>query len=169
MKDSSILISYDDGEPPLSLSIDNAQIINFILTILKERGHLNWDVSLFFASDERMKDLNLQYRLLSSSTDVLSFSMGEKYKDAEGDERYNAGDVVISLMRVSGNARCFGVSTNEELKRVIIHSILHLEGMDHATNEKEEPMLLLQEEILERYEEVQVVIGEFIEEKNEAF
>jgi len=61
---------------------------------------------------------------------------------------------VIDLKQVCENARSFGVSTNEELKRVIIHSILHLEGLDHATNAPEEPMLLLQEEILAKYDEV---------------
>ena len=157
MKDSSVLISYDDGEPPLSLSINDEKIVRLILNILKERVHLNWDVSLFFANEERMKDLNLQYRNIDSSTDVLSFVMGDEYTNEEGEERYNAGDIVISLSKVCENARLFGVSTNEELKRVIIHAILHLEGMDHTTNEREEAMLLLQEEILERYGDVQVV------------
>ena len=154
MKDSSVLISYDDGEPPLSLSIDDAQVISFILAILEKRVHLNWDVSLFFAGEERMKELNAQYRNISSSTDVLSFGMGEEYTNEEGEMRYNAGDIVIDLKQVCENARSFGVSTNEELKRVIIHSILHLEGLDHATNAPEEPMLLLQEEILAKYDEV---------------
>lgn len=161
MTKSSVLISYDDGEPPLSLSVDDAKVIDFILIILKKRAHLNWDVSLFFANDERMKALNLQYRNIDSSTDVLSFGMGEEYTNEEGKERYNAGDIVINLKRVCENAHTFGVCVNEELKRVIIHSILHLEGMDHATNNKEEPMLLLQEEILASFGDELL-----IEEKN---
>ena len=157
MKDSSVFLSYDDGEPPLSLSIDDVQVISFILSILRERGHCNWDVSLFFASDERMQELNMQYRKIPSSTDVLSFIMGDAYTNTDGRKRYSAGDIVINLRRVCENALAFGVGENEELKRVIIHSLLHLEGMDHATNESEEPMLLLQEEILARYEEVMLL------------
>jgi len=156
MTDSSVLISYDDGEPPSSLILDEEQITHLILSVLKARRHIGWEVSLFFASEERIKELNLQYRNTPSSTDVLSFLMGEEYTNKNGEVRYNAGDIVICLTKVCDNAIGFDVTANEELKRVIIHSILHLEGMDHATNDRDEPMLLLQEEILSHVSELEI-------------
>jgi len=62
----------------------------------------------------------------------------------------SAGDIIISLDSVYENAKYFVVNKEEELKRVIIHGILHLKGYDHATNEKDEEMLIFQEEILKR-------------------
>ncbi|MDR2182110.1 MAG: rRNA maturation RNase YbeY, partial [Treponema sp.] len=58
------------------------------------------------------------------------------------------GDIVISLDALAENAVFFDVSPEDELRRLLIHGILHLTGMDHATNEMAEPMLQKQEALL---------------------
>ena len=59
------------------------------------------------------------------------------------------GDIALSLPALRRNAREFGVHENEELKRLLVHGILHLAGMDHGRG-KGARMLALQEELLER-------------------
>jgi len=115
----------------------------FCERVLELRGKENWEISLLLCDAETMRGLNAQYRNIDAPTDVLSFSLGEE----EGD-MWVAGDIVIALPVVSENAKYFGVSEEEELKRLVIHGILHLEGFDHATNDVNEPMLVLQENIL---------------------
>jgi probable rRNA maturation factor len=68
-------------------------------------------------------------------------------------------DIVISLDTLKENARRFNVSEDEELRRLLIHGILHLDGMDHKTNEETEPMLLLQEEIITEFAEERIMEG----------
>ena len=46
------------------------------------------------------------------------------------------------------NAETFKVSENEELRRLLIHGVLHLSGDNHQTNDPSEPMLIKQEKIL---------------------
>jgi probable rRNA maturation factor len=58
------------------------------------------------------------------------------------------GDIVISLESLAENSGYFHVSQDEELRRLLIHGILHLDGYDHDTNEGTEPMLQLQERLL---------------------
>jgi probable rRNA maturation factor len=58
------------------------------------------------------------------------------------------GDIVISLETLAENCRVFGVDMDEELRRLLIHGILHLSGLDHATLAPDEPMLALQERLL---------------------
>jgi probable rRNA maturation factor len=79
---------------------------------------------------------------------VLSFEQGDSYRDADGEDRFLAGDIVISLPALARNADDFGITRDEELRRLITHGILHLSGMDHEDNEASRPMLVLQEEIL---------------------
>jgi probable rRNA maturation factor len=67
-----------------------------------------------------------------------------------------AGDIVISLDMLTQNARYFSVSENDELKRLLVHGILHLEGMDHEDNDPARPMLVLQEQILETFSAVNI-------------
>jgi probable rRNA maturation factor len=81
---------------------------------------------------------------------VLSFELGAAFEDEGGETRYTAGDIVISLETLEENARYFNTTEDEELRRLLIHGILHLNGMDHETNDKTEPMLELQEAILTR-------------------
>ena len=108
---------------------------------------------MLFCSDEFIKELNSQYRNIDSATDVLSFENGEEYEDEEGLWK-NVGDVAISLETLPKNAEYFEVDTNTELKRLIIHGILHLNGMDHGEEHIEkgvvptDEMLILQENLL---------------------
>ena len=83
--------------------------------------------------------------------------MGESYVDEDGEARYVAGDIVISVDTLKKNANYFSVSENEELKRLIIHSILHLSGMDHSDNSKDQPMLVLQEDILKLFNDIKII------------
>ena len=115
----------------------------FVKKVLEILDHKNWEVSVLFCNNKYIKSLNAQYRNKDEPTDVLSFPLGET------DTRYYlAGDIVVSLDALEENARFFKVSEDEELRRLLVHGILHLSGKDHATNKAEESMLKIQEEIL---------------------
>jgi len=154
---NSILISYNNEEPPLDVSIDKNAILMFLDHLLEKRGYTEWELSVVFTSNSYIRNLNKTYRGIDMPTDVLSFEMGERYIDDTGLERFSAGDIVLSLESIQENAKTFCVSLNEELKRVLIHGVLHLEGMDHATNDDVEPMLVLQEKILKTFSNVKIV------------
>lgn len=125
----------------------------FIQTVLQKLNYDNEEISFLFCSDEFIKELNKQYRNIDNPTDVLSFENGEGYEDEEGLWK-NVGDIAISLETLPKNAEYFEVDTNTELKRLIIHGILHLNGMDHGEEHIEkgvvptDEMLILQENLL---------------------
>ena len=123
----------------------------FLQTVLAQLEHSNWDLSVVFCNDAFIHELNKTYRRIDSATDVLSFEQGDEYDDEDGSLRFNAGDIVISLDSLRSNAENFNVTMNEELKRLLVHGILHLSGMDHSDNNPEQPMLQLQEKILGSY------------------
>jgi probable rRNA maturation factor len=128
-------------------------LARFSAKALDALGKDNWDLSILLCGDSYIRKLNAQYRGRDEATDVLSFALGENCPDGEGNSRYLPGDIAVSLETLEENTRYFEVSFDEELRRVIIHGILHLDGMDHRTNGKDEPMLLLQEELLRKTEE----------------
>jgi len=121
-------------------------------------GALNFDgeeISVLFCNDEYIRELNKSYRNIDSSTDVLSFEGDEEYEDEEGKWKC-VGDIVISLETLPVNAEYFNEDSNAELKRLLVHGLLHLNGMDHGEEhiqKGEAPqgeMLVLQENILEK-------------------
>ena len=128
---------------------------SFVLKVLDSQDLKNLEVSILFCSNSYIKSLNAQYRNKDEPTDVLSFPMNEilgKAVSGRGRGRRTgpepAGDIVISLDALEENVRFFKVSRDEELRRLLVHGILHLSGEDHATNDAEEPMLKTQEKIL---------------------
>jgi probable rRNA maturation factor len=118
--------------------------VNFCEMVLSELNISNWEISILFCDNLYIKNLNKNYRSKDEATDVLSFNQDL----IPVDNVIYAGDIVISLETVKLHSLSFSVSMDEELKRVIIHGTLHLYGLDHLTNEKNESMLELQERIL---------------------
>ena len=121
---------------------------NYVLKILACLGRDKWDLSVFLCDDETITGLNSRYRGKAQATDILSFVLEEGERFPSGGSRHLPGDIVISLDSLRENAGRFKTGEDEELRRLLIHGILHLDGMDHKSNSGTEPMLRLQERIL---------------------
>ena len=92
-----------------------------------EDGH----VAVEFVDEERIRELNREYRGLDDPTDVLAFSVDE---DGAAAGPRELGDIVI----------CPGETI--DLREAVVHGALHLTGMDHETDDGE--MLALQAELM---------------------
>lgn len=126
----------------------------FVQKALKRIGYDGEELSLLFCDDAFIQELNKNYRQIDSATDILSFENGDEYEDEEG-TWFCAGDIIISVETLPKNAAYFEVDENSELKRLLVHGLLHLNGMDHGDEHIEKgvspegEMLVLQEQILE--------------------
>ena len=134
----------------------------FVLKALKELDFDGEEISLLFCDDAYMQTLNREYRQIDTPTDVLSFENDEEYEDEEGKWKC-VGDIVISLDTLPVNAEYFEESRNTELKRLIVHGLLHLNGMDHGEEHIEKglapecEMLVLQEKVLEKLKDEKII------------
>jgi probable rRNA maturation factor len=80
-----------------------------------------------------MKELNLRYRGLDKTTDVLSFSQMENVtqQSAISKQQSILGDIVINLHKAKRQAVEHDLTFNEELSWLLIHGFLHLIGYEH--------------------------------------
>lgn len=80
-----------------------------------------------------MTALNRQYRGVDRTTDVLSFPQiaGNLLHPESGIQDVPLGDIVINLHKAKRQAMENGLSLSEELKRLLVHGLLHLVGYDH--------------------------------------
>lgn len=125
-------------------------LLAFVNSVLEYLGIDQWEFSLTLCDNPYIQELNSTYREKDTPTDVISFVMSdEPFPSGIAEDFYSAGDIIISLEYVEENSKYFKVTYEEELKRVLIHGILHLKGMDHETNEPEEEMLIEQERVLD--------------------
>lgn len=108
------------------------------------------EVSVRFVDDEEIHALNLQYRNVDKSTDVLSFPLGE---DGVYDINYSTGakmlgDIVISVEHAIEQARTYGHSLQREIGFLTVHSMLHLLGYDHEAGGIEQVRMREKEEAI---------------------
>jgi probable rRNA maturation factor len=137
-----------DSEEGMQVPSWIANVSPFMEKVLDRLDIDNWELSVLFCTDAFIAKLNSQYRNIDGPTDVLSFEQGDEYIDDSDVTWFNAGDIVISLETLDKNCEQFEVSRNDELKRLLVHGILHLDGMDHSDNAPEQEMLQFQEHML---------------------
>ena len=105
--------------------------------------------SIIIVDNEKIHEINKEYRNVDRPTDVISFAL-EENEDYEVKERL-LGDIYISIDKVYEQAKEYGHSVKRELFFLVTHGFLHLLGYDHMKKEDEEIMFPLQEEILDSY------------------
>jgi len=103
------------------------------------------ELSIALVSDVQIKRLNKLYRNKDKPTDVLSFPIGEKVEDW-----LILGDIVISVDTAKRQAQELGHSLEEELKRLLVHGLVHLLGYDHELGGEEEKKFFELEEFVLR-------------------
>ncbi len=102
---------------------------SWIREVIQTEGKQAGDISFILCSDEYLLDINRRYLSHDYYTDVITFD----YSDG----RIVSGDIYISIDRVKDNATIYKVKTIEEMKRVMIHGVLHLIGYkDDSENSK---------------------------------
>ena len=88
-----------------------------------------FEVAVLFVDDAAIRTLNCQYRGKDKPTDVLSFSHIEDVELQSFDTLL--GELVISVQTLKKQAKEFKVTFEQELKRLLVHGMLHLLGFDH--------------------------------------
>ncbi|MEG4235466.1 rRNA maturation RNase YbeY [Microcoleus sp. Pol11C3] len=111
-----------------------------------------YEVSLRLTADTEMQALNLQYRQLDRSTDVLAFAALEvdcpQLEEMQSSEPLYLGDIVISIDTANRQAQQQGHPLKTELAWLAAHGFLHLLGWDHPDEESLTQMLDQQETLL---------------------
>ena len=107
-------------------------------------------VSVSLIDNEKIHDINKQYRNIDRPTDVISFAFldGEGLDVKKLNGNVVLGDIYISIDKALEQAKEYGHDNKREFCFLFVHGLLHLLGYDHMKKEDEEIMFPLQEEIL---------------------
>lgn len=106
----------------------------------KEGFSIN-NLNYIFCSDEYLHKINLEYLDHDTYTDIITFDNSE-------DESTIEGDIFISIERVRENSQTLNTVFEEEVKRVIVHGLLHLCGYDDHTPAEKATMRRLESEYI---------------------
>ncbi len=117
---------------------DEAQYVSWIENVIVSEGKSLEEISYIFCDDEYLLNINIEYLDHDTYTDIITFdySVGKILQ----------GDIYISTERVRENSETFGVNFDEELRRVLIHGVLHLSGYKDKSEEEAAIMRSKEEE-----------------------
>ena len=106
------------------------------------------EVDVTLVDDEEIREINNEQRKIDSSTDVLSFPLGEngKYDANPKTGALMLGDIVISVETALKQADLYGHGLEREIAILTVHSMLHLLGYDHVNGGMEQAIMREKEE-----------------------
>lgn len=105
-----------------------------------------------FVDEEKIHEINRQYRKIDRPTDVISFAFLDEVENEikiQGDVMLMLGEIFISVDQAKQQAKEYQHSLHRELCFLFVHGLLHLLGYDHQDEEEEKEMFQIQEEILQ--------------------
>ena len=109
---------------------DSEKIKIWIEDVIKKEKKIVGDITYIFCDDDYLLERNKEFLDHNTLTDIITFNYCI--------DNNISSDIMISIDRVKENSTTFENSFNEELKRVMIHGILHLIGYnDKSYKEKE--------------------------------
>ena len=122
---------------------DRERVRTWLTAVAKDHGHSIGELNYVLMSDKALLQYNREFLQHDEFTDVITFD-GQTGTGV-------SGDVLMSLDRIQDNAKSFGVSTQHELRRVMVHGLLHLLGHSDKSIAKRKAMSALEDKYLARY------------------
>lgn len=130
------------------------KISAWLKAVAAENAYVIGDMNYIFCSDDYLLDINKQFLGHDYYTDIITFDNSDDYLLEKGRPGVSA-DIYISLDTVKANGQEYGDGFERELKRVIVHGLLHLIGYDDVTPAKQKKMRAAENRALDLFETMQ--------------
>lgn len=138
------------NETEENLTEECEKLKEFLVQVAKDEKLDNIIYNVIIINNEKIREINREYRNIDRETDVISFALEDEKSFNRTDIRI-LGDIYISIDKARSQALEYGHSFKRELYFLAVHGFLHLLGYDHMKKEDEEVMFKKQEEVLFRY------------------
>ena len=132
-------IRFHNEDIPFDLKEKNRHK-RWLLRCIGRHGKAAGSLNFIFTSNALILAMNRDYLNHNDYTDVITFDYSE--------EEMLSGDIFISVEQVKINAKEYRVSIEEELRRIMIHGVLHLAGFKDSTTVQQEAMREMENEAL---------------------
>lgn len=131
--------------------VDENDLYNLCSYIVKELKVMHPIFNIIIVNNNKIREINRDYRHIDKETDVISFALEEDSDIIYSDFRL-LGDVYISIDKAKSQAMEYGHSLRRELCFLTTHGVLHLLGYDHILEEDRKEMRELEESVLNGYD-----------------
>ena len=135
-----------------SFSLKRKRLIGkWLREVALERGYVVGELNYIFCSDPYLLAINRQFLDHDYETDIITFDNSEDYLLETGRKGVSA-DIYISIDTVRANGEVYGEGFDRELRRVIVHGLLHLIGYDDCDAWHQQRMRAAENRALKLYD-----------------
>ena len=152
------LSALEDTKQSISYHVEE---IDFVFNDISQKNISKWlsavaelennqiiDLNYIFCSDVFLHKINLDFLNHDTLTDIITFDLGN------AEDAFINGEIYISVDRVRENAIALDVDFDTELRRVLVHGLLHLIGYPDKTKQESELMRKQEDKSLSLYKPV---------------
>lgn len=154
-------VYIENLQDKVEIKDDIIKLMNESVEIIMENEKFTdaYNIDVMIVDNERIRQINSEYRNIDKPTDVLSFPIVDMYDreiktslgDIDKDEgAIVLGDIVISIEKAVEQALEYGHSLEREIIFLLTHGVYHLLGYDHDNEEREKKMLGKQNAVLDK-------------------
>jgi len=129
-------------ESQIEHSLDLEDLEEWLVRVMAKLNIASYHITYVFMSDDDLLAINKKYLNHDFYTDIITFDLS----DGDGSV---VSDIFVSLDRVKENAHSLSSPFSEELKRVLVHGVLHLVGFDDKTESLKAEMRHKEDELLQ--------------------
>ena len=125
-------------------TLENEEAVaSWLSAVITSESKSEGEINYIFCDDEYLHKINLEYLNHDTLTDIISFdyTMGNEI----------SGDIFVSIERVLDNAKDYNTLFEDELKRVLVHGVLHYCGYKDKSEEDELLMRSKEEEKIKMF------------------
>ncbi len=123
--------------------LEEDKYTEWFINVIESEGNIAGDLCFIVSTDTKVLEINEKYLGHTDFTDVITFD----YSNG----KTISGDIYVSLDRIRENATKYKVDADEELRRVMVHGLLHLVGYTDKTKKEKSAMRMKEEEKLQMF------------------
>lgn len=130
----------------ITFSLEKEEAIKQWITLVITQENKAWEkLTYILCSDEYLYDINIKYLQHDTYTDIITFPTSKDPIES---------DIFVSIDRIRENAKAYNVSFEDELRRVLIHGVLHLCGYRDKTAAEQQQMTQKEDEALDLWKKM---------------
>jgi probable rRNA maturation factor len=154
-------VYIENSQDKVDIKDEIIKLMNKSIEIIMENENFadEYNIDVMIVDNEKIREINSEYRDIDKPTDVLSFPIVDMYDgeiksslgDIDKDEgAIILGDIIISIEKAVEQALEYGHSLEREMIFLLTHGVYHLLGYDHDNEEREKKMLEKQNTVLNK-------------------